>query len=456
MKQLVCIKNKIASYKDRYILIVSVLFGIIISMGKIANDDIAIVGKIGNSLQDLIKWAVDQYNYWSSRQLINFAWALVLRCGRFAWFIYMSVSMFVMLKALKLLFGDNKRVELYIIALVMSFPFGTLMNAGWIATTISYFGPQAFALMALVPIKKVIKNEKFGFGELIVYSICLVYGANAEQTCIVLLGSYFIATIFLIYEKKYNWKIAWLTILTILSLIYTITCPGNWSRDDVETMAWFPTFGMLDIIDKSDIGVSTTLRWMLASGKLFVIITCIMMTYFVWKRYKQPMYRFISMIPTAGVVLLGPMENVLESLFPYLGYASNEVDYYGEFTADVSKIGSGMLQFAIFLGIIACICVEIFLLNDNVQGLIVDFTLAVMAVASRSMIGFVPSVYASNERTYTPLVFCMIALSVHIYSKNILIIEKKSKKENIGKYTMYGLIICGFLNLMYLVVTAFY
>lgn len=456
MKQLSFIKSKFCSYKDRYILVISILWGIAISMGKIANDDIVVAGKIGNSFRDIIKWTIEQYNYWSSRQLINFAWAIVLRYGRWAWFIYMSISMFVMLKALKLLFGDNKRVELYVIALVMTFPFGTLMNAGWIATTISYFGPQAFALMALVPIKKVIQNDKFTFGELVFYTVCLIYGANAEQTCVVLLGCYIVANIYLFFEKKYNWRISWLTLISIASLIYTITCPGNWSRDDVETMAWFPTFGMLGIIDKADIGVSTTLRWMLASGKLFIIVTCIMMTYFVWNRYKQPLYRFISMIPTIAVILLGPMANVLQLLFPYLEYANKEVDYYGEFTADISKLGSGMLQFAIFLGIIICICVQLFLLNDNVQGLIVDFTLAVMAIASRAMIGFVPSVYASNERTYTPLIFCMIAISVHIYSNNIKKDEKIGKENHKEKYMWYGLIILGYANLLYLVATAFY
>lgn len=455
-------KNKITSHPDWQIFVISLFFGIIVSFGKIAADDAVIYGNVGASLRDWVKWAIDQYYTWSSRQLVNFVWAVVLRSGRIVWFLYMSVSMFVMLKALKLLFGDsNKRVELYAIAIMMLFPFGVLSTAGWIATTVSYFGPQAFAVMSLVPIKKIFKGESMKSWQFLLFCLCLLYGANAEQMCVVLLGCYGVASIYLIIrEKKYDWRMGVLTVLTISSLVYTMTCPGNWTRDDSETAYWFPTYGMLDTIDKADIGLSTTLRWMFLGGQTFIILTCIMMTCAIWKKYKEPLFRFISLIPSGAVLALGIFPGILSSIFPYLGYAVADVNYYGEFTADVSQMWKGMIHFMMLLAIVACICVEIFLLNDTVDGIVLDMTLAVMAVASRAMMGFSPTVYASNERTYTSLIFCMVVLSVHVYSQNIACEspegETSTSIRNIEKYILWGLIVIGFLHLMYRVATALY
>lgn len=449
--------KKITSHPDFQISLISILFGIIIAMGKTGSDDIRMFGWLEPGVKGVVKWVVDQYYTWSSRQLVDFVWAGVVKCGRIALVIYMAVCMFVMLKALKLLFGEtNKRVELFAVAMMMLMPFDTLPTAGWIATTASYFGPQAFGVMALLPIKKVLDGEQIKPWQFILYCLCLLYGANAEQMCVVLLGCYVVASVYMIIKnKKYDWRIGILTGLTIASMIYIMTCPGNWTRDVEEVARWFPTYGMLDMVDKADIGITTTLKWMFASGKIFIIVICGMMTYFVWKKYKEPIYRFISLIPTAAVLLFGPFSGALKSVFPYLYFITEDMNYYGSFTADVAQLGKGMASFFILLGIVVCICVEIFLLNDDVQGMIVDFTLAILAVASRAMMGFSPTVYASNERTYTCLIFSMCVLAVHIYSKNHTV-NNSERAVQAEKYIFYGLIVCAFLNLMYLVGTRFY
>ena len=153
--------KKITSHPDFQISLISILFGIIIAMGKTGSDDIRMFGWLEPGVKGVVKWVVDQYYTWSSRQLVDFVWAGVVKCGRIALVIYMAVCMFVMLKALKLLFGEtNKRVELFAVAMMMLMPFDTLPTAGWIATTASYFGPQAFGVMALLPIKKVLDWEQ--------------------------------------------------------------------------------------------------------------------------------------------------------------------------------------------------------------------------------------------------------------------------------------------------------
>lgn len=135
-----------------------------------------------------------------------------------------------------------------------------------------------------------------------------------------------------------------------------------------------------------------------------------------------------------------------------------DVNRYGEFVADISQLGKGIIQFEMFLLICICLCVEIFLLNDTIEDIIIDMSLAVMGVASRVMMGFSPTVYASSERTYTSLIFCFILMAVHIYSKNYkcLNVRNNSKILNIERYILWTLVILGFMNLMYLVAVVLY
>lgn len=454
------LKKRILEYPDFLIIVISVFFGLIVSKGKIAADDLSIYKDVGSGISSWIKWTIDQYYTWSSRQLINFVWIAILRCGRWAWFLYMSISMFVMLKSLKLLFGSNdKRIELFGITMMMLFPFTAITNAGWVATTVSYFGPQAFAIMSLVPIKNALKGEKTNIFQFVIYCCCLLYGANAEQTCIVLLGLYGIATIyFIFYLHKCDWHILILTILAIISLVYTITCPGNWARDGAEVAHWFPTYQMLDLFNKVDIGLSTTLHWLFAEGRVFMIMICAMMAYFVWNKYTESLYRVVSFIPICAVLAMGPFSNILINLFPYMDQSMADVNRYGEFVADISQLGKGIIQFEMFLLICICLCVEIFLLNDTIEDIIIDMSLAIMGVASRVMMGFSPTVYASSERTYTSLIFCFILMAVHIYSKNYkcLNVRNNSKILNIERYILWTLVILGFMNLMYLVAVVLY
>lgn len=450
------IKNIMKS-EEIWLVLISLVYGLIISCSKMGGDDLRIIQQMGTNVIDWWKYSVDLYYTWSSRQLINFVWFTVAGGGRIVWMIYMSFSMYVMLKALVLLFSDGNRKEIviYAVSTVMLFPFDTQSTAGWIATTTSYFGPQAFALMSLVPIKKTLKNEKIRWWEFILYCICLIYGANAEQMCVLLLVLYSIALIYFIRNKKCNWQICFLLLLAIISLVYMATCPGNWDRGVMEEANRFPTYGMLNAIDKADIGLSTTLKWIFADGRAFIIVMCVLFAFFIWKKYKEPFFRMIALIPACITLLIGPLSSLFTIVFPYAHILKNGVNYYGEFTVEAAGKGTGMLQFGIFLILVICVCVEIILLNDSVPGFIADAALIATGVASRCMMGFSPTVYASSTRTYTTMIVCLMAVSVHVYSSNCHLLIN-ADKHNIRWYVMGILTVMGFLDLMFLVATRIY
>ena len=453
-------KDKIKRLNENnqlYFVITSILFGIIVSMCKSGADDTTQYYNLGNSIFDCWNHSVNYYTYWSSRVLINFIWFAVLKLGRIALGIYSAISMYVLQKSLYSLFEtpNRKQQVLFITALTILFPFETLMTAGWTATITSYFGPQAFAIAALIPIKKILNDEKMNYKDMLWGIVAMIYGGNAEQMSIVLFVVYFVAFTYLAVKRKINIKIIFFMLLALANLLNFFLCPGNWVRKNSEIQTWFPDFGMLNVIDKADIGISTTLRWMFADGQPFVILICIMLAYFIWKRYKEPVFRFIALIPAGMTLLLGPFKSAFSSLFSYAPMAAGEVDYYGSFTVASKGIGGGMIQFGLFLLIAVCIVAELFLLNDKIEGLIADLTLVLIGVASRAMMGFSPTVYASWSRTYTTMVVCIMAVAVHIYSTNICLIEN-NEEDSKEKYIWWGLILIGFLDFIYLIVTAFH
>jgi len=457
------IKKIFSKREDCLLIVVCVIFGIIMSQVRIANDDSVHINSIGNNIFDCWKWSMEIYHTWSSRILINFLWAFVLQNGKIGMFIYASVSMYVVLKAVIILFGKSNcyKVLLFAVSIMMLFPWEVYITAGWVATFTSYFGPQAFAIMALVPIKKVLCNEKMCWWEIIIYALCLLYGTNAEQMCVVVLGIYIVSLIYFWIKKSNNWVIWLQFLLTIASMVFTVTCPGNSSRDVVDQAYWFPTYGMMDSIDKADIGVSTTLKWMFVDGNPLIILMCLLMTTIIWKKYKDVLYRVIALIPTVFVLLMGPLEKIFVSMFPNLQVITKDVDYYGSFNVATQGVGRGPLQFFIFLAIAICIVAEIILINEKIEGCLIDLSLILMGVASRCMMGFSATVYASSTRTYTSLIFCFMVVAVHMFSKNINVLiynntDGEKGKVDISESVMWILTVLGFINLTVLVGTAFY
>ena len=446
------VKKCFQTHPDAVLAVIAILYGLMFLPAIIIQDDLKWLSSV-DTLKNTLKLVYSQYYTWSSRVIINLVWYLVLRFGKVAWALYMAVSAFVLMKALRLLSDDdhNHLIHWFSVTMLMLFPSVFFVSAGWIATTTSYFGPQAFGLMALVPIKKCLKDEKIGKWEWVFYLVCLIYAANAEQMCVVLLGCYLTAAVYFAIRKKRNLMIWFFLLVVIASFVFMLSCSGNWARKDQEIIRWFPTYGMLDNIDKADIGISTTLHWMFAESSLIVIFICLMLTFLVWKRYKGFLFRCLAVLPLAAVLFLGPLKNVLTAVFPYASFISYDVDYYGSFTVGELGGGVGRIRFALFLFIALCIAAEVILLNDTVTGLLVDSALIITGFGSRVMMAFSPTVYMSNIRTYSTLVVCLFAFAMHMFSHNLSHLNVHEKQY--ARCMMAGIILFGIVDLACLVAT---
>lgn len=432
---------------------VSVCFIILFSFAKRFGDDISSMRVVGGSVLDYWNKAVEQYYTWSSRVLVNFVLYIFTDNNPFLWAIFMGVCIFVLMYALSALFTDkrSKNANMIIAALVTAYTFRDINTAGWIATTTTYFAPTAFGFLSLLPIKKILIDDRYHWYEYIIYTLALIYATNNEQMMLVVLGAYFIAAVYFLCNKKNRLYLYFQLLLSVASCGFVLTCPGNMARKAVE-VRWFPTYGMLNKIDKIDLGYSTTMKWMFFESNPFILYILILLAFLLWKEYKSVTVRSAALFPVILLSLTGPLKVVAEYAFPNLGeLTSDNPSTYGLVTPENR---GGVLQFSIYAVwalLLIIICMEIILLSKNLRVLVTSFVLLGAGLLSRMIMGFSPTIYASKYRTCEVLAFCIIAVGCLMYSQYAKTDVLTKKEKQMINYSAQSLLVFNLFNLLLLI-----
>jgi len=243
------------------LLIVGLFFALInLLITPNFGDDIKFQSTLSN--HELLPWLVGRYARWSSRFLLEAIMALSMKIPVILWKILdilVLCALFIILERLSRNFIKQKNI-VFVALLLCCYPFMHMGSAGWITTITNYLWPLTSCLFALVGLKKVVIRERILPYEYVFYIPALIYACNNEQlsvTCFCL----FAVTLLLQFKKK---KIALYTIIgTMISLgsiIFILTCPGNSLRLKVEITKWMPEFPNLSLFDKIRIGLVSTLQ----------------------------------------------------------------------------------------------------------------------------------------------------------------------------------------------------
>lgn len=416
-------------------LIIFALYFVIFFAVKIAGDDALLMSEYRN-LTWADHWQLIQNDYfnWSSRVLVNFVIHFLLGKPLIIFTMLNAVFVTIFAKTLSKLFGGSKDkllLHIGIIFLILIYPIYHLGTAGWVVTMMTYFWPMVFGFVALIPIKKILDGEKFKAWEYVGYSLALIYAANEEIKLIILLLLYLTFCIYFVVIRKKHTLFAWfLLLLTILSLIFTITTPGNGARSLSETSFWFPTYTMLDMVDKLDIGFFAIMQSVMFDNHLFVIFVSLLMTTVIVRKYKNPLIRAIGFFPSVFLLVFGPLKMFFMAYFPTIDAFALSISKNGLVTIS----GNTMVILAKYVMVIIfsfCFATSIMLCLENLEKNLFALTLLIAGVGSRVAMGFSPTVYASGMRTATPLFFSIIAIGVMIFSQaldNQLFTEKEKHK----------------------------
>ena len=431
--------NKLAEKLDRnksnsapFIILLLILV-VIHCIIKLNYGDDLFFGKVLNENQ-LFPWIIDRYNTWSSRVIVESVLIIVMNFGEVFWKVLNITSLILLAVSIsKLLVDKNiRRYNWVIMALILVYPLEDMSTAGWAATTINYIWPLSLGLYSLIIVKKILKNENIKWYEYVLSTLALIYAINVEQMCAILLVIYVPVTLYLILKKRTNIYMVIQSMICILSLIFILTCPGNAARDISETATWFPEFAYLSFMQKLLMGYSSSLAKFIFEPNAVFIIAGTLLFILVCLKEKNKYIRIISSLPMVCSIVFGIFGFAIAKIVPGIYNPVNSMTQYG-----ITKIIPLAILTISGLSFIFSIYI---CFKRSVKGLICIYIL-LLGFASRMAIGFSPTIWVSNDRTFLYMYFSIIICSVILYQE---IYELEYKNMNYIDYFIGFLALASF------------
>ena len=177
--------------------------------------------------QNIIAYLISRYNNWTSRIFIEAVLVVVAKYSIIWRILDVGIMILISVSISKLTTEQpSRKINWIIMYLSATLSYTIYNSAGWMATTLNYSWPLAFGLFSMISIKKIILNQKIRGFEYALYIFAFIFAANAEQMCAILLGVYFVFTLYIYYSKKIvNWYMIVQTLIGIASMVFVLINP---------------------------------------------------------------------------------------------------------------------------------------------------------------------------------------------------------------------------------------
>ena len=407
MKQIKYILNK-PNMPYLVLIVVMGVFHLLIPIG--AGDDM-FFSKVLNDYS-ILSFCFARYNAWSSRVFIE---AMLIVVSRFP-LIWKVLDILVVLwicNSISDVLNHEKenRVNWFIVFVLIMFPWEIMGSAGWIATTMNYLWPLAAGLFVLSLMTELFRGNKVSYLKVILSVPCLLYACNQEQMCAVMIA--FLLLGLIIYKVKthnFNSTVIFWTALSLLSLCFIMFCPGNAARNIAETSTHFPEYAEFTLLDKLDIGFSSAFFPYITEIKvLYFLFICLLCIYSYKKRGFSNAF-VAAIIPLTVSVFLGIFGSTVLSNTGIVQFINNGLIATGTTTIVVNLL---------ILFILVLVCTSIWLsFDDKMTAFVLIYILGV-GFATRMVMGFSPTIWASGNRTYMFLEFAFLLVSTYLFTKVI-------------------------------------
>lgn len=363
---------------------------------------------------------VRRYFNASARQLID-ALLLLIVHAPLLWKVLDTLVLVLVGVLLSRFFNDERSAALnwFIVYALFTFPLRLMRTAGWVSTTLNYLWPMAMGMYALQPIVNAVKGRPTKRHVYVLSLIVLPYAVNHEQMCCAFLALCgFFAVWLWIRDRKLSKFALCQLLIGLAMLVYILTCPGTAVRSASETEKWFPEFANLSFLNKVELGYSSTLfQCIMEPNLVFSLLTMVLaLTAFLYD--KRPWVRLIAAVPFASTLIFGTFGELAEQVIPYLADMRNQL----------GDTGTGFRLFKfhtwppdLFVGfVVLCLIAALWLVFRDRGRELFPIYLLLVGLASRMMMGFSPTVWASRERTFTIAYFAMLAIAVMLVRKLLL------------------------------------
>ena len=369
----------------------------------------------------MLKFIEMRYNTWTSRIILEIITCFILTKPAIFWILLNTIMTTLIGYSIMKIFvnDDNKNLIWMTLCFVLIYPIFTVSSSGWGVGSIVYSWTLASLIFSMIPIKKIYFGENIKKYMYPIYSIALIFACNQEQSCIVAFGIYFIFTILLIIKnkKKINTYLLLQCLLIIISLIFIATCPGNYARKSEEIATYYIDFEMLNFFDKFSLGLTSTVTTLLTKENLVFFVFSLLTSVYIFRKYKNVLYRAFALIPLVSVLVLGIFKNLVCGVYPYFN------TFYEMIILDKPMLNAASylqpinyLSLLLSFAILGSTMLNILLIFKNLKNNLA-IVIYVIGVISRVAMGFSPTVFASEERTFIFLEFALLIICILIWKE---------------------------------------
>lgn len=377
---------------------------------------------------NLFDWTVFRYNTWSSRTLVEMVLVIIVGHRNVWRFLNVAIMLLGVISISKMFSNKkSKFINWLICVLFLCLPISVHNSAGWIATTVNYSWGLCLGLFAMIPIKKIIYREEIRWYEYILYFLAMIYATNLEQMCVILLILYFVFTCYVFYlNRKLNWFLLSGIIINLASLMFIFTCPGNANRKASEIVTWFPEYSNLSLFRKIEMGYSSTLFEFIMRPNLMFLCFAALLVICVFLKQKSIFYRFISLIPLMCNFIFCFFIKLFGKHFPGLSEIKHSLTQYG---TGLSLEPATWIPDIILSLVCVSILISVYVIFEDKKMAMLTIFILLLGFASRMMMSFSPTIWASGTRTFIYMYISILICSIILFQQ---LLEYKMKRSKLS------------------------
>lgn len=361
--------------------------------------------------------SLDDFLLTSARPLTDAATYIFAKVN-LAWRVVNPLVLTILLAVVEEILPVCKSKVTKLISCFAVFPSMVLVDAGFIATTVNYLWPITFGLLCLFPVRNKLLKEKTPMWYKFAIVPLLVYACNMQQMCAVLLGVLLCTNVYIwTVRKEFDLYSALQTVAVGAMAVYSYSLNvfSDNSRMLRETARYFPDFGELKILQKAELGFSSTFYCMtmeLRLAFLGFIIFVLFLAVFGLKTQKGIVRKVVCIFPywfaqSFALLSLVKPDWVKTVCGGLLNGGVGKADYVFSPVSDL-----------LFLLTLICVVLSVVSLLKTKASRIISVLILSAGFGSRVLMGFSPTVWASGYRTFAILFVSFILVALLIINEN--------------------------------------
>ena len=380
-----------------------------------------------------------RYRTWTSRIIIETP--LLLISHNLHLFIWAVVDfLMVVLLLFSLMKLTHYKHNKIVIVLILLYPFIDMRSAGWVATTVNYLWPLALGCASFVLLDKLYHNEKLNLMSILFFMICELFSTNFETFSVFYFIVLTFVNVLMFLEHKHTIKshvlISIQYVISIGNIFLALSCPGNWHRNAIETTRWMRDYPTLTMADKLMLGIEDTMSKLIQSNILFLIFTLVLFL-IVLKKKTTVIKTVVASVPFFSVLFITLLSPFSEAYFKFY-----KLLFAGPVNVTSMNYNSLFPYAAFIFFVVIVVIIVLLLLNygKDIKSSMFIVCIFLAGFATRVVMGFSPTLYASSIRTFIFLDFAIIYCIVRLVDDNELYVYDKKYEKYINIFTVLFII----------------